>query len=60
MNTKDNFVKISEELRRLNTIKNKTESDESLILLLKYKMKLMKETKSKDKQIGILKKIFKI
>ena len=60
MNTKDNFVKISEELRRLSTIKNKTESDESLILLLKYKMKLMKETKSKDKQIGILKKIFKI
>ena len=60
MKAKDNFVKISEELRRLKNVKNKTESDESLILLLKYKMKLMKEIKSKETKIGILKKIFKI
>lgn len=60
MNAKDNFVKISEELRRLKNVKNKTESDESLILLLKYKMKLLKEIKSKETKIGILKKIFKI
>ena len=60
MNAKDNFVKISEKLRRLKNVKNKTESDESLILLLKYKMKLLKEIKSKETKIGILKKIFKI
>jgi len=60
MKAKDNFVKISEELRRLKNVKNKTESDESLILLLKYKMKLMKQIKSKETKIGILKKIFKI
>lgn len=60
MKAKDNFVKISEELRRLKNVKNKTESDESLILLLKYKMKLLKEIKSKETKIGILKKIFKI